>query len=153
MTDATEGIRVQVRVLTTGAPQQRFDVHGNEVLQLRGRVVDTSKRHPECVVRFSGQQRAELYRWAKVGKPRHLSVDGYLEVKTWESAGESYVALLIEALNIFPLGDIQEPSRIGVYAMRGRTGAVVEAAVTASPGATKAQRTRQMRDLLERDGG
>jgi hypothetical protein len=113
-----QGIRAQLRLLVSRPPEQRYDASGAEVLQIRGKVVDAERRHPQVVVRFGGQRRAELYRWAKLGK--HLSVDGYLEVKTWldQSSGRQLVALLVEAVNIVPLGDIADDlSRAGIYAV------------------------------------
>lgn len=129
-------------MLVAVEPDQRFDAHGNEILQLRGYVVDSTRAHPGLVVRFSGQRRAELYRWAKPNK--HLGVDGFLEVKHWLAAGNPRVTLLVEAVSIFPLGDVEiEPSKSGIYAVRGRTGAPV-----ASP-TTKQERVEQMRQLLD----
>jgi hypothetical protein len=143
--DGQEGIRVQLRLLVEGLPEQRFDVHGNEILQLRGHVVDGSAAHPEVVVRFSGQRRAELYRWCRANK--HLSVDGFLQIKHWSSQGRPRVALLVEAINVFPLDDVDvDLSRAGIYAVRGRTGAI--AAGPASP-ANKEDRAKKARELLD----
>jgi hypothetical protein len=142
--DGQEGIRVQLRLLIEGLPEQRFDVHGNEVLQLRGHVVDGSVAHPEVVVRFSGQRRAELYRWCRANK--HLSVDGFLQVKHWLSQGRPRVALLVEAINISPLDDVDvDRSRAGIYAVRGRTGAI---AAKAAP-ANRDERAKKARELLD----
>lgn len=141
--EGQEGIRVQLRMLVAAEPDQRFDQHGNEILQLRGYVIDSSKAHPGLVVRFSGQRRAELYRWAKPNK--HLGVDGFLDVKHWLDKGKPRVTLLVEAVSIFPLGDVDiEPSKSGIYAVRGRTGAPV-----AVPRATKEERVEQMRRLMD----
>jgi hypothetical protein len=142
--EGQQGIRVQLRMLIGAPPDQRFDMDGNEILQIRGHVIDSSKAHPELVVRFAGQQRAELYRWAQPNK--HLGVDGFLEVKHWLAAGgKPRVALLVEAVSIFPLEDVDiEPSRAGIYAVRGRTGAPI------APQTTKQGRVEQMRRLLDR---
>ena len=138
-----EGLRVQLRLLVDGEPEQRFDVHGNEILQVRGHVIDSNRKHPQVVVRFSGQRRAELCRWAKPNK--HLGVDGFLEVKHWLNAGTPRVALLIEALALFPLDDVDlDLSKAGIYAIRGRVGApVIERP------ATKQGRVEKMRQLLD----
>ena len=97
------------------------------------------------MVRFSGQRRAELYRWARGNK--HLAVDGYLQVKHWQSGGRPRVALLVEGINISPLDDVDiDLSRAGVYAVRGRTGAIAPQA----PPADKEARARKARELLER---
>jgi hypothetical protein len=110
-------------MLITHAAEQRFDADGADVLQIRGTVVDTACKHPQVVVRFGGLRRAELTRWAAVGK--HLSVEGKLEVKTWAKDGLGHVALLIDAQNLFPLGsELEEgenPERVGVYAVPGQT--------------------------------
>lgn len=143
--DGQDGIRVQLRLLIGGPPEQRFDVHGNEVLQLRGHVVDGRQAHPEVVVRFSGQRRAELYRWARGNK--HLAVDGYLQVKHWQDNGRPRVVLLVEAINMSPLDDVEiDLSRAGIYAERGRTGTIAARA----PAASKEARAKKARDLLER---
>ena len=142
--ESQEGIRVQLRMLVSALPAVRYDVNGNEILQVRGHVIDASKAHPELVVRFSGQRRAELYRWAKPDK--HLGVDGFLEIKQWMSVGKSRVALLVEAVSVFPLGDIEpDLSRVGIYAVRGRVGAPVE-----QPRTSKEDRAAQMRRLLDK---
>jgi hypothetical protein len=140
-----EGIRVQLRLLVSHAPEQRFDTNGTEVLQLRGRVMDATSSHPQVVVRFAGQRRSELYRWAAPGK--HLSVDGQLEVKTWHASDDhQHVALLIEALNIYPLSE-PEPDlrRVGIYALPGHRGASLEP----GPSLSKAQRAEQLRRALD----
>lgn len=143
MDDGQEGIRVQLRLLIEGPPEQRFDVHGSEVLQLRGHVVDGSVAHPEVVVRFSGQRRAELYRWCKADK--HLCVDGFLQVKHWLHQGRPRVALLVEAINLSPLDDVDvDLSRAGIYAVRGRTGAIAPQAAPAN----KEARAKKARELL-----
>jgi len=112
--DETEGIRAQTRLIVTHAPTQRFDQHGAELLQVRGTVVDASRRHPMVVVRFAGKHQADLYRWASPGK--HLAVDGYLRVESWTTAdNRTGLALLIEARDIFPLNDPDtSPSRLGI---------------------------------------
>jgi hypothetical protein len=125
--------------------EQRFDANGAEVLQLRGAVVDDVVHHPPVVVRFRGQRRAELYRWAKPNK--HLSVEGSLEVKTWSRNGRQHTALLVEATNIFPLSDA-EPARAGIYST------AVEAPKTpVRPRSTKAQQMDMLRRLVDRDDG
>ena len=90
-----DGIQVQLRMLISHPPEQRFDADGAELMQLRGRVVDLRTTHPQVVVRFGGQRRAELFRWAKPSK--HLMVEGSLEVKTWSAGGRQRVVLLIDA--------------------------------------------------------
>lgn len=126
--------------------EQRFDANGAEVLQLRGAVVDDVVRHPPLVVRFRGQRRAELYRWAKANK--HLSVEGSLEVKTWSGRdGRQHIALLVEAANIFPLTDA-EPARAGVY-----TTASAGSSAPVRPRSTKAQQMDMLRRLVDRDDG
>lgn len=142
--DGQEGIRVQLRLLVGGPADQRFDVNGNEVLQVRGHVLDGKQAHPEVVVRFSGQRRAELYRWAGLNK--HLAVDGFLQVKHWQDHGRPRVALLVEAINLSPLDDIDlDLSRAGIYATRGRTGALADKA----PPVSKEARTKKARELLD----
>jgi hypothetical protein len=147
--DGQEGIRVQLRLLIEGPPEQRFDVHGNEVLQVRGHVVDASAAHPEVVVRFSGQRRAELYRWCKPDAgpaAKHLHVDGFVQVKHWMSQGRPRVALLVEAINLSPLDDVDvDRSRAGIYAVRGRSGALAAKA----PPASKEARAKKVRDMLD----
>jgi len=139
-----EGIRVQLRLLIEGSPEQRFDVHGNEVLQVRGHVVDGSTVHPEVVVRFSGQRRAELHRWCTVH--RHLYVDGFVQVKHWLHQGRPRVALLVEATTLSPLDDaVVDQSRAGIYAVRGRSGAIAAKA----PPSSKEERARKARELLD----
>jgi hypothetical protein len=103
------------------APESRFDVDGNELLQIRGHVADSRRTHPEVVVRFAGQHQAQLARWCAPGK--HMSVVGLLEVKTWtRKDGGTGIALLVEASDIHPLNpDEPDPSRSGVYAALGRT--------------------------------
>jgi hypothetical protein len=136
-------------MVSSAEPEQRFDVDGREVLQVRGRIVDSSKQHPQVVVRFGGQRRAELYRWARAGLRKHLAVDGYLEVKVWTgSNGKQRVALLIDALNISPLNEpAQDLSKAGIYA-NGRSNS---AAVSSRPAGTKAERAAQVRRLMESD--
>jgi hypothetical protein len=145
MSDGLDGIRVEFRMHVSHEPDQRFDVNGNELLQIRGRVVDSDHVQPEVVVRFAGQQQAQLYRWARPGK--HLSVVGKLEVKTWvDSAGRQQLALLIEARDIHPLGLAPEEvdhSREGVYAVMGRTSSELK------PRASKADQVNRMRKLLD----
>jgi len=120
-----QGIRVQCRIRVSHAAEARFDANGADVLQIRGVVVDEGRKHPQVVVRFGGLRRAELTRWAAVGK--HLSVEGKLEIKTWRTNdGLGHVALLVEAQNLFPLhepgAEVDEDlSRIGVYATPGQT--------------------------------
>ena len=149
MDDGQEGIRVQLRLLIEAPPEQRFDVHGTEVLQIRGHVVDGRQAHPEVIVRFSGQRRAELYRWCK--PDAHLHVDGFLQVKHWLHQGRPRVALLVEAINLSPLDDVDvDRSRAGIYAVRGRAGAVAARAAPANAGpAAKEARARKVRDLLD----
>ena len=141
-----EGLRVTLRMIISADAEQRFDANGVEVLQLRGAVVDDVVRHPPLVVRFRGQRRAELYRWAKPKK--HLSVEGSLEVKTWSGRnGRQHIALLVEAVNIFPLSDA-EPSKVGVYSTASAaSGAPVR------PRSTKAQQMDMLRKMLDRDDG
>lgn len=142
--DGQDGIRVQLRLLIGGPPEQRFDVYGNEVLQLRGQVVDGRQAHPEVVVRFDGQRRAELYRWARLNK--HLAIDGFLQVKHWQHQGRPRVALLVEAINVTPLDDVEvDLSRAGIYATRGRTGALAAPA----PPVSKEARAKKARELLD----
>lgn len=139
------GLRVNLRMLLSAGAEQRFDSSGAEVLQLRGSVVDDSVRHPPLVVRFRGQRRAELYRWAKPNK--HLSVEGSLEVKTWASRdGRQRVALLVEAANIFPLTDT-EPTKLGIYATAAASGA------PPARRQTRQQQTDMLRRMLARDDG
>jgi|SRR5580765_8303132 len=142
--DGQEGIRVQLRLLIDGPPEQRFDVHGNEVLQFRGHVVDGKLAHPEVVARFDGQRRAELYRWARQNK--HLAIDGFLQVKHWQDHGRPRVALLVEAINVTPLDDVEvDLSRAGIHAVRGRTGALAAPA----PPVSKEARAKKARELLD----
>lgn len=142
-----DGIRVQLRMLISHEPEQRFDPNGAELLQVRGQVLDRMPgTYPDLVVRFGGQRRNELYKWARQGK--HLSVDGFLVIKHWSSNGRSRVALLIDAQNIFPLDDLEpDPSKAGIYNARGRTPAGM---TTAPVPATTAARANKMRDLLDR---
>src|SRR5262252_1601541 len=101
---ADDGIRVEFRMIVTHEAEQRFDVNGVELLQIRGSVVDTRRQQPEVVVRFAGQQRAQLQRWCKPGK--HLSVIGLLEIKSWtapKAVQQQRTALLVEASDIHPL--------------------------------------------------
>ena len=144
---ALDGIRVQVRMLISHPPEQRFDPNGAELLQVRGRVLDRAPAaYPELVVRFGGQRRNELYKWAKHGK--HLLVDGFLQVKHWQSDGRSRVALLIDAQDIFALGDLeQDLSKVGIHNAKGRT---PEGAGSKPTPVDKATRADKMRELLER---
>jgi hypothetical protein len=144
---ALDGIRVQCRMLISHPPEQRFDSNGAELLQVRGQVLDRLPgTYPELVVRFGGQRRNELYKWARHGK--HLGVDGFLQVKHWTSNGRPRVALLIDAQNLFPLGDLeQDLSKAGIYNAKGRTPA---GATSAPAPTTKASRADKMRELLER---
>lgn len=132
-------------MLVSAPVDQRYDVTGAEVLQIRGTVVDDALHHPQVVVRFSGPRRAELYRWAKPGK--HLSVDGMLEVKSWMAAGQQHLALLIEAQSLFPLSDadsVVDPSKAGIYAIEGRAGKVK----AVEQPSTLAGRVEKLRDFL-----
>ena len=135
---------MQLRLLVDRTPEQRYDQHGVEVLELHGHVVDSKHAHPLTVVRFSGQRRVELYRWAKPGK--HLAIDGYLQVKHFRTRGVPRVALLIEGININPLDDVEvDLSRAGIYAVRGRVGKVAPRAAPMS----KAERAEKARTLLD----
>lgn len=144
---ALNGMRVFFRMNITHPPEQRFDAHGGEVLQLRGQVLDrTAEEYPEIVVRFSGPRRAELWKWAKHGS--HLSVDGFLlEVKAWQTSTGQRMAMLVDAQNIFPLSDLQQDldlGKIGVYSeRRSRAGA-------ARAPRNKADQADRMRTLLDR---
>jgi len=108
----------------THAPDARFDVDGNELLQIRGKVVDSRRAQPAMVVRYAGQHQAQLARWCAVGK--HLSVIGLLEVKTWaEGTGGVRTAYLVEASDVLPLNpDETNHSQAGVHAALGRTSKV-----------------------------
>ena len=101
-------------MIVTHEPEQRFDEHGAELLQVRGTVVDSARRHPMVVVRFDGKQRAELFHWAKPGK--HLAVEGYLKVESWTTVDSKIrIAYLVEARDIFPLNpDERDLSRVGI---------------------------------------
>ncbi len=125
-------------------PEQRFDVNGVELVQFRGDVVGVGGPYPPVVVRFAGQQQAQLYRWAKPGK--HMSVIGYLDVKLWtDRGGRSRTALLIEAKDVYPLNpDVVDHSREGVYAPTGRAAKDPRAAPTK---AAQAEQLRKMLDL------
>jgi hypothetical protein len=147
MTSASDGgIHAQLRLIISGIPEERFDASGAEVLQLRGAVVDGAVSHPPAVVRFRGQRRAELFRWAKAGK--HLSVEGMLEVKSWSAGGKQHLALLVEAANIYPLSDVEviDPSRAGVYGNVERA----QAGAGRPKRASKAESAEIMRRALER---
>src|SRR5947209_3252980 len=98
---AGEGIRVEFRMTVSHAPETRFDVDGNELLQVRGRAMDSRRAHPEVVVRYAGQHQAQLARWCAPGK--HMSVIGLLEVKTWTNGSRPGLALLVEASDVLPL--------------------------------------------------
>lgn len=141
------GIHASLRLIVAGTPEERFDAAGAEVLQFRGAVVDGSIRHPPVVVRFRGQRRAELFRWAKAGK--HLSVEGLLEVKSWSSAdGKPHLALLVEAANIFPLSDVEvvDHSKVGISGPLP----LERGAATRPAPADKAASAEMMRRLLDR---
>lgn len=127
----------------THAPEQRFDVNGNDVVQFRGNVVDAQVSHPQVVVRFGGQQQAQLYRWATPGK--HMSVVGNLDVKLWtDRNGQWQMALLVEARDIHPLNpDVVDHSHAGVHAVMGRTSSELK------PRADMAQRAKRMREMLD----
>ena len=140
------GLHVELRLIVSRDAEQRFDADGTEVLQLRGKVVDAHVKHPECVVRFRGQQRVQLARWARPGQ--HLVVTGRLEVKTWPVNGKTGVALLVEAHDIHPLTPAEpDNSRAGV---RGQPGTPAPARVSA-PAGEMAGRAALMRRMLERD--
>lgn len=142
-----DGLQVTLRMIISADADQRYDADGREVLQLRGAVVDDAIRHPPLVVRFRGQRRAELFRWAKQGK--HLSVEGSLEVKTWSRDGHQHTALLVEATNIFPLTDTDvEPSRVGIYTTNREA-----SSKPVRPRAAKAQQMDMLRKMLDRDDG
>jgi hypothetical protein len=118
----------------THAPEARFDVDGNELLQIRGRVADSRIPQPEVVVRYAGQHLAQLARWCEPGK--HLSVVGLLELKTWGSPknGGINAAYLVEASDIHPLNpEVTNHSQAGVHAALGRTSKMAPP-VAASPG-------------------
>jgi hypothetical protein len=141
-------MHISFRLIVAGTPEERFDAAGAEVLQFRGAVVDGSIRHPPVVVRFRGQRRAELFRWAKPGK--HLSVEGLLEVKSWSSAdGKPHLALLVEAANIFPLSDVEvvDHSKVGIS---GPLPSERGVAVRPRRAEDKAAVTAMLRQLLER---
>lgn len=141
------GIRVQLRLIVSHPPEQRFDALGAELLQIRGKVVDELHDHPEVAVRFSGQRRGDLYRWAKPGK--HLGVDGFLEVKVWQPNGRPRLALLVDAVSIFPLLDLaNDLSKAGLFNPRARPSADVSAA----PVSSKAERAALLRKELEGAG-
>jgi len=139
---ADDGIRVELRMIVSHDPEQRFDVNGIELVQFRGDVVGGP--YPPVVVRFAGQQQAQLYRWAKPGK--HMSVIGYLDVKLWtDRGGRSRMALLIEAKDVYPLNpDVIDHSREGVYATAGRVSKDLRAALTKT---AQAEQLRKMLDL------
>lgn len=143
-----DGLRVEFRLIVSHAPEQRFDANGVELLQFRGKVADMRQRHPEAVVRFSGRQRDQLYRWCAVGK--HMSVVGQLEVKTYTANdGVLRIILLIEASDIHPLNpDEVDHAREGVYAALGRTARVAPPLRT-----TRQQREASVRRMLETDDG
>jgi len=144
---ADDGIRVEFRMIVMHEAEQRFDQNGVELLQIRGSVVDARHQQPEVVVRFAGQQRAQLQRWCKPGK--HLSVIGLLEIKSWTAPkGIQRMALLVEASDIHPLNpDVVNHSREGVYAALGRT-----AQVDAPKRMTKQEQAARMRRMVESDG-
>ena len=138
------GLQVELRLIVSREPERRFDADGNDVLQLRGKVVDAHVKHPECVVRFRGLQRAQLERWARPGQ--HLVVTGFLEVKTWPINGRTGVALLVEARDIHPLNPPEpDNSRAGVRGQPGRSRTGVK------PAGELADRSALMRKMLERE--
>jgi hypothetical protein len=131
-------------MLVSHEPEQRFDQNGVELLQVRGRVVDDRLTHPEVVIRFAGQHRAQLARWATPGK--HLVVIGQLEVKSHTASnGAVRMFLLVEASDIHPLNpDEVNHAREGVYAALGRT-----AQVDGKPRKmTRAERAETMRRMV-----
>jgi hypothetical protein len=143
MAEGLDGVRVEFRMSVSHAPETRFDINGNELLQIRGRVMDSQRTHPQVIVRYAGQHQAQLARWCAPGK--HLSVVGLLEVKTWPrlSAGIG-VAFLVEASDLYPLNpDESNPSRAGVHAALGRTSRV------APGGAPKNGRSDLRRQLAD----
>jgi hypothetical protein len=117
----------------THAPDARFDVDGNELLQIRGRAIDSARPvQPEVVVRYAGQHLSQLARWCVPGK--HLSVVGLLELKTWMDGNTPRAAYLIEASDIHPLNpEVTNHSQAGVHAALGRTSKMAPP-VAASPG-------------------
>ena|SRR5215469_15588546 len=130
MAGGLDGIRVELRMTVSHAPESRFDVDGNELLQVRGRAVDSQRQQPEIVVRYAGQHQAQLARWCAPGK--HLSVVGLLELKVW-AAGSGGVrkAFLVEASDIHPLNpDESNLSQAGVHAALGRTSKVASVAAS-----------------------
>lgn len=138
------GLQVELRLIISRDAERRFDADGNDVLQLRGSVVDAHIKHPECIVRFRGQQRAQVERWARPGQ--HLVVVGFLEVKTWPINGRTAVALLVEARDIHPLTPAEpDNSRAGVRGQPGR------ARSGAKPAGELAERATLMRKMLERE--
>lgn len=143
-----DGLHVEFRMIVSHAVEQRFDANGVELLQFRGKVADLRRRHPEAVVRFSGKQRHQLYRWCTPGK--HMAVVGQLEVKTFTtSSGTQRTVLLVEARDIHPLNpDEVDHAREGVYAELGRT-----AKVAPPRRITKEQREASVRRMLELDDG
>jgi len=111
------------------APEARFDVNGNELLQIRGRVVDARVTQPEVVIRYAGQHQAQLARWCAPGK--HMSVVGLLELKTWTTSNGVQAAYLVEASDVHPLNpDVVDHSQAGVHAALGRTSKVAPVAAS-----------------------
>jgi len=120
---ADEGIRVEFRMIVSHAPEARFDVDGNELLQIRGRVVDPRLDQPEVVVRYAGQHQVQLARWCTPGK--HMSVVGLLELKTWTTSNGIRAAYLVEASDVHPLNpEVTDHSQAGVHTALGRTSKV-----------------------------
>jgi len=143
-----DGLRVEFRLIVSHPPEQRFDANGVELLQVRGKVADMRQRHPEVVVRFSGKQRHQLYKWCTPGK--HMSVVGQLDIQTYVTkAGAARIILLVEASDIHPLNpDEVDHAREGVYAALGRTAKVAPPVRT-----TREQREASVRRMLESDDG
>lgn len=121
-----DGIRIELRMTVSHAPETRFDVNGNELLQIRGRVIDARIAQPEVVVRYAGQHQVQLARWCAPGK--HMSVVGLLELKTWTTGKGVQAAYLVEASDVHPLNPEQvDHSQAGVHAALGRTSKVAPA--------------------------
>lgn len=142
MPDGLDGLRVEFRMSVTHAPDQRFDVNGVELLQIRGQVIDSDHVQPEVVVRFDGQQQAQLYRWAQPGK--HLSVVGQLEIKSWSTPTGTRIALLVTARDLHPLNpEVVDHSRAGIHAVAGRSARDLKARES------KEERRKRMTELLD----